>query len=51
MTIIDLITEEHRNYLASAKTRRDWVRYIAEVERLRTRCEVAEPTLAVPAAA
>ena len=35
MAIVDLIAEERRLYLASAHTRRDWLRYVATVERLR----------------
>jgi hypothetical protein len=35
MAIIDQIAEERRLYMSSAQTRRDWVHYVANVERLR----------------
>jgi hypothetical protein len=35
MTIVDLIAEERRLYLSSAKSSRDWFRYVTAVERLR----------------
>jgi hypothetical protein len=35
MTIADLIAEQRRLYLSSARTRRDWFHYVTTVERLR----------------
>ena len=41
MTTIDLIAQEHLRYLASAKKRRDRIRYLSAVQRLRTQREGA----------
>lgn len=35
MATIDLIVQVRIRYLSSAHTRRDWVRYVTEIERLR----------------
>ena len=34
MTTIDLILEARTTYLASARSRKDWIRYLTVVERL-----------------
>jgi hypothetical protein len=36
MTTLDLIAEERRRYMSSAKSHMDWFRYVTAVERLRT---------------
>jgi hypothetical protein len=39
MTTLDSIARERQLYLASARTRQDWMRYLAAVERLRQQRE------------
>lgn len=43
MTTIDLIAEVRKRYLSSARTRRDWVRYVTEIQRLRQLREGEQP--------
>lgn len=43
MTTIDLIAQEHLKYLASAQTRRDRIRYLTAVARLRAEREGQAP--------
>jgi hypothetical protein len=43
MTTIDLIALERQRYLSSARSRRDWLRYVHAVERLQAEREGQRP--------
>ncbi len=43
MSTLDLIALEHKRYLSSSRSRRDWLRYVQAVERLQAQREGRPP--------